>query len=346
MTHTEHTRQRILLIGSAPENIGGISIHLRRLVSMLEDTFSFDFVDEGRKRWPGRFNIRSMNLPLYLYKLMKADIVHIHSGVAVLRMFHIVMARLILGKNTIVTVHRDPSVEKYRRITRWLLSRCNRVVMVSKKGYDSVNRRKSRCGYMVLPAFLPPDIDAEPALPDGMMDIISSVRNSNGILLVSNAWRIVWNNGEDLYGLDLCVEAMAGIKSCYPSCHLVFVVADATGSGEYIDSLMDRARETGVADMITIWTGAVSFARLVTYADVVLRPTNTDGDAISIREALCLGKRVVASDVVDRPSGVSLHRNRDAGSLAASIAESLSHEPVTVAAPDYKKIYKDLYLGD
>ena len=35
--------------------------------------------------------------------------------------------------------------------------------------------------------------------------------------------------------------------------------------------------------------------------DVLLKPTNTDGDAISVREALYLGVPVVASDVVERP---------------------------------------------
>ena len=50
-------------------------------------------------------------------------------------------------------------------------------------------------------------------------------------------------------------------------------------------------------------------------SSVLLRPTNTDGDAVSVREALWLGVPVIASDVVERPAGTELFRTRDAESL-------------------------------
>ena len=43
------------------------------------------------------------------------------------------------------------------------------------------------------------------------------------------------------------------------------------------------------------------FIPVLRLTDVLLKPTNTDGDAISVREALYLGVPVVASDVVERP---------------------------------------------
>jgi glycosyltransferase involved in cell wall biosynthesis len=38
---------------------------------------------------------------------------------------------------------------------------------------------------------------------------------------------------------------------------------------------------------------------------IYLRPTRTDGDAVSVREALAAGVAVIASDVVTRPAGVA-----------------------------------------
>ena len=42
-----------------------------------------------------------------------------------------------------------------------------------------------------------------------------------------------------------------------------------------------------------------------------IRPTNTDGDAVSIREALDFNIPCIASDVVVRPKEVKLFKNRD-----------------------------------
>jgi hypothetical protein len=38
----------------------------------------------------------------------------------------------------------------------------------------------------------------------------------------------------------------------------------------------------------------------------LLRITTTDGDALSVKEALFLNKQVIATDVVDRPVGTQL----------------------------------------
>jgi glycosyltransferase involved in cell wall biosynthesis len=46
-------------------------------------------------------------------------------------------------------------------------------------------------------------------------------------------------------------------------------------------------------------------------SDIFLRPTRSDGDANSIREALYLGVPVIASDCVERPDQVLTFRTGD-----------------------------------
>ena len=60
-----------------------------------------------------------------------------------------------------------------------------------------------------------------------------------------------------------------------------------------------------------IYTNPLSFPALLKISDVFLRPTNSDGDALSIREAIDLKVPVVASDCVIRPNGVALFKSRD-----------------------------------
>lgn len=334
----------ILLVGPAPENIGGISIHIRRLTATLADTYRFDYIDEGRKRWPNRFNIRSLNIFTYIRKMVNADVVHIHSGAPSLRMFAVLTAKWLLRKPVVVTVHRDPNIEPMLKLTKRLLRKCDKIICVNQKGIDALSDTNAQHKYQLLPAFLPPVIEQEPELPEQITRRINDIRQAGGKLMISNAWRLVMKDGVDLYGLDLCVEALGILTQKDKNMHLIFVVPDTTGSDEYIASIQQRADRLGVADRLTVYTSSLSFVRLMAHADMVLRPTITDGDAITIREALYYGVPVVASDVVDRPQGVTLHANRDANSLADAIIRCESQpKPDNTNKLDYKQIYRQIY---
>ena len=87
-------RKKIILIGAYPPPVGGVSIHIQRLIYLLSNNAEFDVIDESairKEEWP--FNIRSLNLIKYLRIVKKADIIHIHSGLFVRRFFHIIVCR-------------------------------------------------------------------------------------------------------------------------------------------------------------------------------------------------------------------------------------------------------------
>jgi glycosyltransferase involved in cell wall biosynthesis len=52
-----------------------------------------------------------------------------------------------------------------------------------------------------------------------------------------------------------------------------------------------------------------NFFEVLKLSDAFLRTTTTDGDALSVKEALYLNKPVLATNVVDRPQGVVLVEN-------------------------------------
>ena len=336
------SQERILIIGPAPQNIGGISIHIRRLVILLNRDYEFDFVDEGHKRWDGVFNLRSLNLFKYLGKVFKADIVHIQSGHFLLRLFHVIICRLIMRKYTVVTVHRDPNVEGKISITRWFLKQCNHVIVVNDNAYKAFAVSSCKCRYHLLPAYLPPNINEEPQLPQEIINKITEIRkDSNSILMVSNAWKLVRHNNQDLYGLDQCLEAVVKLKNANKRYYLIFVIADNTDASQYINQYNKFIRANEIADQVVIWESPLSFVRLAQASDIVLRTTNTDGDAISIREALDLGKIVIASDVVNRPDGVKLFKTRDVDSLTTTIENSINDSNISI--PE-KTSYQYIYI--
>lgn len=64
------------------------------------------------------------------------------------------------------------------------------------------------------------------------------------------------------------------------------------------------------------------------------------------REALYLGKSVVASDVVPRPGGTVLFRNRDCVDFADKIVSVVSGgclKNVNNECKDYRKFYHEIY---
>ena len=63
---------------------------------------------------------------------------------------------------------------------------------------------------------------------------------------------------------------------------------------------------------------------LTQQCDLFLRPTSSDGDAVSVREALSLGVPVVASDCVPRPPGAVTYRTGDVADLFNKVEEVLA----------------------
>ena len=80
---------------------------------------------------------------------------------------------------------------------------------------------------------------------------------------------------------------------------------------------------SGCSDAIHL-AGNVEHAvtlHLMKAADIVLRTTLFDGDAISVREALFLGTPVIATATDARPEGVHLIEIGDKDGLAAKVIE-------------------------
>lgn len=335
-------KQRILLIGPAPRNIGGVSMHIRRLMSLMDDEFDFDFVDEGRRRYDGLFNIRSCKFFTYFKKMWKADRVHIHSGPYMLRLFHILMAR-ILCRKVILTIHNNPCGQSFARAKRLSYRLCDKVVAVNDIGHAYLMGGKTRQNYFMMPAFLPPVSDLEPPLAEEVVKLIDRIRAAHGTIIVSNAFRLVDRDGEELYGYDLCIEAMAQIRARRPDMYMLFVIGDTAGSEPMLSTLNERARELGVTDRFIFIPQTTSFIRLLKYADLAVRPTNTDGDALTVREALWSGVPCVASDVVKRPEGTVLFKNRDVDDFANAICNFESGSVPAIPSVDYKSFYRHLY---
>lgn len=166
---------------------------------------------------------------------------------------------------------------------------------------------------LLMPGFLPP---APEELDPGQIDSATNeFMSTHSPLIVANG-KIAWHSGQDLYGIDMIVSLVARLHADYPNvAAIICLAAPAQQDRAYLDELKSEALAQGVGGRILFRTEAGFFLPILSRATIFVRPTNTEGDSNSVREALGLGIPTIASDVAPRPPGTVLFRNRDAEEL-------------------------------
>ena len=131
------------------------------------------------------------------------------------------------------------------------------------------------------------------------------------------------------YGFPILIKAVANLRQSFPK--LGCVMMGSAGS----DALRRLIDSLGVADRVTCIENLPheQFAAILSCADVFVRPSYADGDAVSVREALALGIPVVASDTDSRPDGVILFRRGDVDELCRKVASALERGRATENTP-------------
>jgi glycosyltransferase involved in cell wall biosynthesis len=333
---------KICLIGPFPPPLGGVSVHLNRLRELLEKDCDVFAIDESPVKKKKLVNIRKLEIFGYLSILFSADVVHVHSAIRVLRYMHIFMSGVLLRKRTILTIH-SLRVSAISRIEKLLYEKCNKVIIVN----ESYRNLISLDNVVYMPAFLPPKNFGN-SIPGQMREWIERQRSSGRKIVVSNASRLDRYNGVDIYGLDMAIELARLHKKNEDKIAIVFVVSSIE---KYMDEYENYKRdiaEAGLGEQILLVGKAMNFPALIREADLVLRLTCTDGDALTIRESIWLGVNVLASDVVERPNGCHLFENRSVESLYKMekdvlpiVAKDSSNMDI-----DYAKWYMNLYKGE
>jgi glycosyltransferase involved in cell wall biosynthesis len=131
---------------------------------------------------------------------------------------------------------------------------------------------------------------------------------------------------EPEYDLPLQFNVLRQLRQTYPEVGLVIV-----GSGSLHDELARQIALEPHNDRILL-AGDVPHPitiELIRRADVLLRTTLYDGDAISVREALQLGTPVVATDNGMRPAHVFLAPIGDANRVAEQVIKALRTQRLT-----------------
>ena len=294
-------KAKLLVIGVIPPPIGGVTVYVERLLKWLRNYgVANNYVD-----------IRKDSLFKVFFYIVRSEIVHINISHPIAIFVLVIFSRLAAAK-VIVTVHGNlPDYVKIKKFFMFMALRfSNKVLVLNKKSLEtSVSLNQST---MLVSTYLPPDEDVMD--PAGLSDIISQIIASNKIVVSTNAFDLSFDkNNKEIYGITDLIQ--------WATFHDYFlVVSDA--SGNYFSWI-----EKNYPDLLNSNILFVSFPHrfivLLEYVDYFIRNTTTDGDSVSVYEALAAGVTVYATNCVSRPDNVLVYDRLESVVLSGEISSNI-----------------------
>lgn len=296
----------VLQLGPYPPPEGGISRNMLAIrdellagghrCSIVATSRSSSVMDE-----PDVYHPRSPMALIGLLRQLKFDVLHLHIGGDVTtRVLALALTCSLFGRGrSVLTMHsggfatsNEAEAAKPGSFAGRVFRRFSRIIAVNEKLAD-VFRRFGVESVSVIPPFALAQPDVNVTVPTGL----AAFCKTHTPLLIA-----VGGLEKD-YDPLLQIATMKEIASELPNAGLMIV-----GGGSMQSEVEAAVAASGCADAILL-AGNVEHAvtlHLMNDADMVLRTTLFDGDAISVREALYLGTPVIATDTGERPDGVSL----------------------------------------
>lgn len=344
-------KQKIAIIGPYPPPYGGISVHIQRLKAQLErNGYECVVYEMGRqgsnKSLPEENIIRVKSTKRWLLKYFffaKESVIHFHNPDWRTRVIMGLMG--LLGKKTVISIHGESLNDSLkggswlrRQIIKFALRHTSFIVTLNRQIEElvlSLGVKPERIA--VIPSFIPPTVREEEIaeIPQEVWNFI----DSHSPVISANAFKISFYNNQDLYGIDMCIDLCANLKQYYPKIGLVFALPDI-GDYEYFNKMKQRIAEKGIENNFLFITNQYQFYPILMKSDVFVRPTNTDGDAVSLREAFYFKIPSVASDAVPRPKGTVLFKSRDINDFTLKVKDVLDNYQ------EHKKRMEEVEMDD
>lgn len=311
---------KLLLVGPelTKHGIGGVTIHVKRLRDSLEkNDYDYEFKDyKSTKLW---------DLIKVIYKFR---IVHFHISNPIYQ-FILVFSSRLMGKKILMTVHGNYG--RFGAVKNWMVRNAIRMatvpIVINEKSYQKCKNFSKQT--RLIPAFIPPQ--EEERLQTEIINLLNKLHEEGKKIVSTNAYNISYDrNGNDTYGIGFLVDYFK------ESDDMALVVSDP--SGNYHKQYTDLQ-----SNSVYFIDYPHPYFELLNHVDYFVRNTSTDGDALSVKEALYLGVPTLCSDVVDRPNGVSSFKYSDRVSFEKCLhTSSKADVQIEDGAERLLELYKEI----
>ena len=311
----------LAIIGPVPPPHGGVSVHVERLLPLLDEAGIGWRVynPAGPTSTPGRIQSVAAGRTGWFvrYLLMGEEpTIHLHASHWA-AWASIAWLERVRGKRVVLTVHSAVSrVLGGRPGRRALASRGLRSASAIIAVNADIRDELLECGVSpervhVIEPFIPPQWGAP---GEGVpAEVVAFCRSHSPVLLATGG--AVIDAGVDVYGFDLALDLVERLRERHPRIGLLwYLLRPLHRDCAHEDTLLQRASGPSLVDHVHVEPATGSMHNAYALADVVVRPTSTDGDPLTVREAHAAAIPTLVSEVCPRPveSVVFSSRNLDA----------------------------------
>lgn len=306
--------------GRVPPPMGGMAVHLMRLLPFLEDAgISVRMFSVGRRTsdHPDVGQVSKHRIIWFLGHLFcqREPLHYVLSGSSWARFAASLIATCGRGK---VILRIGESLERIRNekgsleyyMIKFALSHVDAVVAVNAeiaKTAEALGARR----VLHIPGFIP-ELSCPVDLPLKVVDFLS--QGDGPVLLASGEVRDPRHSG-DLYGAYFLLDLIDKL----PDIRLVFYAYSFSGNDGAEDRLCKEIIDRRLARRFLLYRSEGSIMPMMSRSAIFVRPTLTDGDSSVVREALHARLPVVASDCSPRPAEVITYKTGDLVALQESI---------------------------
>jgi glycosyltransferase involved in cell wall biosynthesis len=312
----------IAVWGRVPPPIGGMSVHLERLLPYLNEAgLTAQMYSVGRCT-PEHPDVRQVAKGrfFWFFRLMFIECESIHYvfsdnayarfAASLLSFLNRAKVVLRIGGETLTTAmsSRNPIV---RFATRFAIRNADVIVGVNQEICKLAQGLGARKVFHI-PGFIPAANQESAQLPGAVESFLNKV--SGPILLASG--EIGQNADDDLYGAYLLLNLVEQM----PAINVIFYAYTITKPTSNQHMLLQEISHRNLTERYLLYQSEADLMPAMRKCTVLIRPTKSDGDSNSIREALHHGLPVVASDCVARPEGVVLFESGNVDALQIAVA--------------------------
>lgn len=306
----------VYIIGQQPPPIGGVTIHTQRLAGWLKESSNINVVSI----LPNKLGlIRYMALSFFSRK--GKVVTHCQTS-SVYGLILVILSRSIFRtKNKVVySIHSEYwvgnnlSKKSFKsRVCIYCIKKADLIICDNENIASQFSKYTDKTQLIV--PFLPPIGD----ISKGFLHEYLNMSNFDSPVLTFNAYKLAYNkDGEDVYGINTLLKAFLSLTE--PLTLLLLIPQLSEEEQKNINESVNKSNNSTNKERIHIVCDeSLEGWKIIAKSDMFVRPTITDGDALSLREALYYNTPVIASDCTIRPEGVTLFKTGDALDLAEKI---------------------------
>lgn len=311
----------ILFLGAIPPPLGGVSVYcLRRIESLKKYNVDYIFYDSRKRLSLVKLIVQAFFM---VFRKKKFTIELNVSNPVVLFVFII----LRLNQFTIFVDHngsrRLVSNVIKKKLFYYFQNDLKAIKIVNTTLQGNYSEKVAEKIELISPFLPPTEKEMSESVTNFPSEYAYLLSLESRKIILTTAWKpINTNNEPDLYGLLDSMNVYSKLIPFHSEFFFVLMIGQL-GNDDFSKKIKIKIEELSIFNNFIFITSGVSQLPILTKTKILLRLTKTDGDSVSVREAIYYGSNVIASNVTNRPDNVIQVENGNLNSVLKIINDLL-----------------------